>query len=207
MPHSTTKTKQKQFFLKLQTQVNWGRIYVFMNRTLQWIYWHFLTNTCSCVLQSLSKYRKLDIPFAPFPSHWSGDCHRRVRLPVLKLHAHALTECASLSGFLHLAEHLCDPETLGPGCLYASAVLRFHCWVGFPCWVSPVALVVKSRPANAGDLRDLGLIPGLGRSPGGGHGNPLQYSCLENPMDRGAWCATVHRVPQRWTQLKRLSTA
>ena len=54
-----------------------------------------------------------------------------------------------------------------------------------------MALVVKSLPANAGDIRDAGLIPGLGRSPGGGHGNPLQYSCLENPMDREAWQATV----------------
>ena len=53
---------------------------------------------------------------------------------------------------------------------------------------------VKNRPANAGDIRDSGSIPRLGRSPGGGHGNPLQYSCLENPMDRGAWQATVHRV-------------
>ena len=48
-------------------------------------------------------------------------------------------------------------------------------------WVSQVALVVKNLPANAGDIRDMGLIPGSGRSPGGGHGNPLQYSCLENP--------------------------
>ena len=54
--------------------------------------------------------------------------------------------------------------------------------------------VVKSPPANAGDLRDSGLTPGLGRSPGGGHGNPLQYSCMENPKDRGAWWATVHGV-------------
>ena len=51
---------------------------------------------------------------------------------------------------------------------------------------SQVALMVKNPPANAGDLRDLGLIPGWGRSPGGGHGSSLQYSCLENPMDRGA---------------------
>ena len=51
--------------------------------------------------------------------------------------------------------------------------------------------VVKNPPANA---RDVGSIPGLGRSPGGEHGNPLQYSCLENPMDRGAWQATVHEV-------------
>ena len=52
--------------------------------------------------------------------------------------------------------------------------------------------MVKNPPANAGDARDVGSIPGSGRSPGGGHGNLLQYSCLENPMDRGAWQATVH---------------
>ena len=62
--------------------------------------------------------------------------------------------------------------------------------------------MVKNLPANAGDLRDTGLIPGSGRSPGGGHGNPLQYSCLENPMDRGAWQATVHRVAQSQTLLQ-----
>ena len=56
-----------------------------------------------------------------------------------------------------------------------------------------MVLVVKILPANAGDVKDAGLIPGSGRSPGGGHGNPLQYSCLENPMDSGAWQATVHR--------------
>ena len=57
-----------------------------------------------------------------------------------------------------------------------------------------VALVVKNLPASAGGVRDGGSIPGLGRSPGGGHGNPLQYSCLEDPMDRGAWWSTVHWV-------------
>ena len=59
---------------------------------------------------------------------------------------------------------------------------------------SQVVLAVKNPPANAGDARDAGLIPGSGRSPGEGHGNPLQYSCLENPMDRGAWKVTVHGV-------------
>ena len=54
---------------------------------------------------------------------------------------------------------------------------------------SQVVLVVKNLPANAGDVRHTGSIPGLGRSPGRGHGNPLQYSCLENPTDRGAWWA------------------
>ena len=62
-----------------------------------------------------------------------------------------------------------------------------------------MVLVVKNASANAGDVRDADLIPGSGRSPGGGHGNPLQYSCLENPMDRGAWRATVHRVTKSRT--------
>ena len=62
-----------------------------------------------------------------------------------------------------------------------------------------MALVVKNTPANEVDVRDAGLITGLGRSPGGGHGNPLQYSCLENPMDKGAWQATVHRVAKNGT--------
>ena len=61
-------------------------------------------------------------------------------------------------------------------------------------WPSQVALVVKSQPAKAGDIRDAGSIPGLGRSPGGGHGHPLQYSCLKNPMDRRACGSTVHRI-------------
>ena len=66
-------------------------------------------------------------------------------------------------------------------------------------WASQVVLVVKNLPANAGDVRDMGLIPGSGRFPGEGNGNPLQYSCLENPMDRGAWQATVHGVAKSQT--------
>ena len=62
-----------------------------------------------------------------------------------------------------------------------------------------MVLVVKNSPDNAGDAGDKGLIPGLGRSPGGGYGNPLLYSCLENPMDRGAWWATVHGIPKSQT--------
>ena len=64
---------------------------------------------------------------------------------------------------------------------------------------SYVALVVKNWSAHAGDTRDAGLLPASERFPGGGHGNPLQYSCLENPMDRGAWWATVHGVTKSWT--------
>ena len=65
--------------------------------------------------------------------------------------------------------------------------------------------MVKNLPANAGDIREVGSIPGWGRSPGGGHGNPLQYSCLENPMDRRAWPSTLHRVAKSQIRLKRLS--
>ena len=72
-------------------------------------------------------------------------------------------------------------------------------------WATQVVLVVKNLPANAWDIRDEGSIPGLGRSPGGGHSYPLQYSCLENPMDRGAWQATVHSITQSQVWLKRVS--
>ena len=65
-----------------------------------------------------------------------------------------------------------------------------------------LALVVKNLPASAGDIRDTGSIPGWGRSPGGGHGHPLQYSCLETTMDRRAWRIMVHRVTKVWTWLK-----
>ena len=78
--------------------------------------------------------------------------------------------------------------------------------MGLPgMWASQGALVVKNLPADAGDVRDVGSIPGLGRSPGGGHGSPLQYSCLENPTGRGAWGATVHSLAKSQTRLKRLS--
>ena len=85
-------------------------------------------------------------------------------------------------------------------------------------WASQVVPMVKNSPANAGDvrdvdsisgtgnIRDVSLIPGLGRSSGSGHGNPLQYSFLENPTDRGAWWTTVHSVAKNWTRLKQLST-
>ena len=70
-----------------------------------------------------------------------------------------------------------------------------------------VALVVKNQSANAGDIRDAGSISEWGRSPGAGHCNPLQFSCLENSMDREAWQAAVRRVVKSWTRRKRLSPA
>ena len=71
--------------------------------------------------------------------------------------------------------------------------------VEYIVWASQVGLVVKNPSASSGDIKDVGLIPGLGRSPVEGNGNPLQYSCLENPTDRGAWQATVHRVAKSQT--------
>ena len=68
-----------------------------------------------------------------------------------------------------------------------------------------MVLVVKNQSANAGDFRDMGLIPVSGRSLGGGHGSPLQCACPENPMDRGAWWATAHGVPKSQPRLKGLS--
>ena len=68
-----------------------------------------------------------------------------------------------------------------------------------------MTLKVKNPPTNAGDARDTGSVPGWGRSSGEGNGKPLQYSCLENPMDRGAWWATAHWVAESRIQLKQLS--
>ena len=72
-------------------------------------------------------------------------------------------------------------------------------------WASQGVLLVKNLPAHAWDIRDTGSIPGSGRLPREGDDNPLQYSCLENPMDRGAWGATVHKVAKSQTRLKWLS--
>ena len=70
-----------------------------------------------------------------------------------------------------------------------------------------MAIVVKNPPANAEDIRHMGSIPVSGRSNRGVHGNPLQYSCLENPMDRGTWRTTVHGVAKSWTRLNDLTVA
>ena len=88
-----------------------------------------------------------------------------------------------------------DARSKPPGVLCQGVGLSF----GKPqddTWASQVALVVKNLPANTGDIRDAASIPGSGRYPGGGHGNPLHYSCLENPKNRGVWRAAVHRVTQ-----------
>ena len=90
-------------------------------------------------------------------------------------------------------------------------LLHLYAWekldLPFFLWGFPRELVVKNPPAHAGDIRDMGSIPGLGRSHGEGNGNPLEYFCLQNAMDRGVWPATVHRVTQSQTRLKVLNIA
>ena len=91
-----------------------------------------------------------------------------------------------------------QPLSIQNSSLYSRWRLSTHAAPGAP----QVVLVIKSLPASAGDVRDVDSIPGSGRSPGGGHGTPLQYSCLENPMDGGVWRGTVHGVTKRWTGCK-----
>ena len=93
--------------------------------------------------------------------------------------------------------------------LFVSLLLNYRSsnryWKLHLTWDFPGGISDKESACNAGDLRDMGSIPGLGRAPGGGHGNPLPYFCLENPMDRGTWWDTVYRFAKSQTQLKWLS--
>ena len=113
-----------------------------------------------------------------------------------------------------------EGPTRSPQCcwLKLSLCIRFQEWNSRICargeepdldfcsrsLTSQVVLVVKNSPTKAGDIRDMGLIPRSGRCPGGSHGNPFQYPCLENPMERGVWQTTVHRVTKSQTGLKQL---
>ena len=102
-----------------------------------------------------------------------------------------------------------------PSLRFASSQVKMRRWEEFEegplCvlhlkeWASQMMLVVKNLLAGAGDIRDAGLIPGLGRYPGDGHGNPRQYSCLEKPMGRGAWWTSLHVVAKKWTWLSDLA--
>ena len=85
--------------------------------------------------------------------------------------------------------------------LSPSSARRQLSWIYVKVGVAQVVLVVKNLSAHAGDVREVGLIPGSERYPGAGNGNTLQYSCLENSKDRGAWWATVHRATKSWTWL------
>ena len=110
---------------------------------------------------------------------------------------HFLLQCVKVKSLSHV-RLLATPWTAAYQAPPSMAFSRQEYWSG----ASQVVLVVKNPSANTGDA---GSIPGPGRSPGEENGNPLQYSCLENSMERGAWQATVHRAAKNWTQLKQLS--
>ena len=97
---------------------------------------------------------------------------------------------------------LLDTELSSPVLNSRSLVFTYFIHVVCICRGSPGGAVVNNPPANAGDARDVGSLPESGGSSGIRNGNPLQYSCLENSIDKGAWRATVHGVKKRWTQLR-----
>ena len=97
-----------------------------------------------------------------------------------------------ITAYVTLTEAFSDPWCKATA-LALNIYLVFYHTVWLPCWLSG-----KESVCKAGAAGDMGSIPGVGRSLAGGHGNPLQYSCLENPMDREAWQAAVHRVTQHW---------
>ena len=118
-----------------------------------------------------------------------------------------------LYGKLLLLNKIKGPVILAasdPSVGFKTGIIIWRFFIKYVCvhtllGASQVALV-KNLPASAGDVSDVSSILGSGRSPGGGLGNPLQYSCLDNPTDGGPWQATVHRVTENWTRLKRLHT-
>ena len=107
--------------------------------------------------------------------------------------------------FLSFKEHSCADQRflLWLNTTQGKISLKFFSmyWKGLFYSIRAFQVVVKNTPSNAGGARDAGLIPWSGRSPGKGNGNPLQYSCLGNPIDRGAWWATVHGAAKNWNQL------
>ena len=120
-------------------------------------------------------------------------CHALLQriFPVQELNLRLLHLLHWQAGSLSLVPH-------GKPLTYPILKIKFVCKINLASIIcldfSHKALVIKNLPANAGDIRDVALIPGSGRSPGGGHGSSHQYSCLENLMDRGAWQTTVHRI-------------
>ena len=150
-----------------------------------------------------------------FYLHWNNPTHPNSNLSTYANKA----PWSSLKHLPHLQFHFCalfifnticlprETESCrAQGLLLAASYCPAQCWTCYRhpihLWgASQMGLVVKNPPANAGDIRDVVSIPGLWRSPIGVHGNPLQYSCLENPVDGGGWWARVHKVAKNWTWL------
>ena len=122
-------------------------------------------------------------------------CHFLLQCMKAKSESEVAQSCPTLSDSMDCS----PPGSSVYGIFQARVLLQLFKSPVMLIRASQVALVMKNSPANAGEKRDVGLIPGSGRSPGEGHGHPLQYSCLENPTDRGAWQVTIHRVAQSQT--------
>ena len=126
--------------------------------------------------------------------------------PAVSLTMHYNSEVGGTSPILQMGtlrcrrvNHCSSTHSWGEGkAEFTQACLMLKLWFSTSCYIASGGSAVTNSPANVGDM---GSVPGLGISPGGGNGNPLQYSCLENPMDRGAWQAIVHGVAQIRTRL------
>ena len=128
----------------------------------------------------------------------SGPSHLLYLLSEVKYYSWMLTDRNPQLAALTCPHHDKVSPAVTKGTLPFPTVQLTICMRVLPRWY----LVVKNPPACAADIRDGGLVPGSGRFPGGGRGTPLQYPCLENPMDRGAWWAPVHGVAESWTRLE-----
>ena len=140
--------------------------------------------------------------FFPCPPGCIGDDKLRLETQWLQGELLSAASCQTIGGCAFFSK-IAGTESEGE----SAVILSIKCHLNQFYYItkqisaSQVALVVKNLPTNAGDVRDVGSVPGSGRSPGEGNGNPLQYPCLENPMDRGAWWAIVHGVVKSQTRL------
>ena len=138
---------------------------------------YFISTSCLHDKDPIKVYEHPSSDSLPWLATLCTGCNPLLLRKVSIGHTMARVGMPGVSGTL-----LCVPLRFADFDLYPSAIINHNCHRAFQ-----VALVVKNPPANAGDARGLGLIPGSGRSPGVGNGNPFWYSCLGNPMDRGAW--------------------
>ena len=160
---------------------------------------HYTVRICMVQFSSVQSLNRVRL----FATPWTATCKASLSIT----NSRSLTKPLQVQPGPEIVENMAEVlGSISHSWIFCLCDLTFLASVSYKCMNSmrwaifitgfPGMLVVKNLSANAGDIRDVGSIPGLGRSPGGGHGNPLQYSCLENPTDRGAWQATVHRVTE-----------
>ena len=164
--------------------------YQFLSAVLEVVYHFLLLETfSSLIIKNATIPGFPPAPLCLFSSFILSYCPHLLNRRAPQLSPHSLLIISfSLFFFLHFFSF--EKYALPP----IQSLRANNTLLGFSPWPSS-----KESTCNAGDAEDSGLIPGSGRSPGGGHGNPFQYSCLENPMDRGAWWVTVHRLGHDWS--------